>query len=60
MKTMLRNATLSTLILLLAGSANAQGDNTAVQAGPPVLAKTLAPRPDERAPLRYVASFRLG
>jgi Raf kinase inhibitor-like YbhB/YbcL family protein len=43
MKMMLKNATLSTLILLLAGSANAQGDNAAGQAGPPVLAKTLAP-----------------
>ena len=43
MKTMLKSATVSALILLLAVSANAQGENAAGQGGPPVLAKTLAP-----------------
>ena len=43
MKNVLKGAAVSTLIILLAGSANAQGENASGQGGPPVLAKQLAP-----------------
>ena len=43
MKTMLRSATVLSLVTLFAVSANAQGENPSGQGGPPVLAKSLAP-----------------
>jgi Raf kinase inhibitor-like YbhB/YbcL family protein len=43
MKTMLRSATVLSLVTLFAVSANAQGENPSGQVGPPVLAKSLAP-----------------
>jgi Raf kinase inhibitor-like YbhB/YbcL family protein len=43
MKAMLRSATVLSLVTLFAVSANAQGENTSGQVGPPVLAKSLVP-----------------
>ena len=43
MKTMLKCATVLTIFTLFAVSANAQGENSSGQGGPPVLAKNLAP-----------------
>jgi hypothetical protein len=43
MRTVLKSASVLSLITLFAVSANAQGDNASSQAGPPVLAKALVP-----------------
>ena len=43
MRTKLRSATVLTLVTLFAVSANAQGESPPLAAGPPVLAKNLAP-----------------
>src|SRR5262245_34431268 len=43
MNSLLKSTIAVSLFSLLALSANAQGDNTATQGGPPVLAKELAP-----------------
>ena len=43
MRSMLKSATVLTLVTLFAVSANAQGDSPPISGGPPVLAKNLAP-----------------